>query len=283
MSTSTSLASSPEARAARIRFAGLAGRPHGDDRHAGQPFVFLHGLTFDRRMWDPVLDALPSGSRAVAFDLPGHGGSAPLDAPGLEPVVDAVHEAVLAAGLEAPIVVGHSIGGPIATIYSSKYPAAAVVSIEASLRLEPFAYMIRELALELRGDAFDRTWASFRAGFRLELVPAAHRELLQAGDDVSQRVVLSYQSDLLDLPLDEVVRRRDEGVSRLRAAAVPYVSVHSNQVDAEERAWLLDRLPQAEIVVWPVGHHFTHLADPGRFAALLGELADRVASTEQTP
>ena len=245
--------------------------------------MFLHGLTFDRHMWDPVLDALPSGSRAVAFDLPGHGGSAPLAEPGLEPVVDAIHGAVLDAGLDAPIVVGHSIGGPLATIYASKYPARAVVSIEASLRLEPFAEMIRELALELRGDGFDRTWASFRAGFRLELVPAGHRELLRAGEHVSQRVVLSYQFDLLDLPLDPVVRRRDEAVSRLRAAAVPYVSVHSNPVDSEERAWLIDRLPQAEIVVWPVGHHFTHLADPTRFAALLGELAGRAALTGQTP
>ena len=46
----------------------------------GAPFVFLHGLTFDSRMWAPVLDALPSGHRAIAFDLPGHGGSAALAA-----------------------------------------------------------------------------------------------------------------------------------------------------------------------------------------------------------
>jgi hypothetical protein len=31
----------------------------------------------------------------------------------------------------------------------------------------------------------------------------------------------------------------------------------------------MQRLPQAETVVWPVGHHFPHLAYPDRFAALL--------------
>jgi pimeloyl-ACP methyl ester carboxylesterase len=32
-------------------------------------------------------------------------------------------------------------------------------------------------------------------------------------------------------------------------------------------------LPQSEVVVWPGGGHFPHLAQPGRFAALLAEPA----------
>jgi pimeloyl-ACP methyl ester carboxylesterase len=44
-------------------------------------------------------------------------------------------------------------------------------------------------------------------------------------------------------------------------------------VDPVERAFLDDRLPHAEIVVWPVGHHFPHLADPPRFATMLTGLA----------
>jgi hypothetical protein len=32
------------------RWAGIAGRAHGDLLAPGRPFVFLHGLTFDRRM-----------------------------------------------------------------------------------------------------------------------------------------------------------------------------------------------------------------------------------------
>src|SRR4051812_30120741 len=59
------------------RFAGLAADVTGiaDER---PPLVFLHGLTFDRRMWRPALrelEVLDPGRRAVAFDLPGHGQS----------------------------------------------------------------------------------------------------------------------------------------------------------------------------------------------------------------
>src|SRR5207248_1969881 len=86
------------------RWAGLSGRTHGDHNGRGCPIVLLHGLTFDHRMWDPIVSALPSAHRAIAFDLPGHGQSRSLPEPGLGPVVDAIHDAVLDAGLDAPII-----------------------------------------------------------------------------------------------------------------------------------------------------------------------------------
>jgi len=49
--------------------------------------------------------------------------------------------------------------------------------------------------------------------------------------------------------------------------------VHSCPVDRSDAAWLRERLPQAEILVWPVGHHFPHLAHPARLAAGLVGLA----------
>ena len=58
------------ATSSRVRWACLAGRPHGDEDAGGRSFVFLHGLTFDHRMWEPVLQALPESHRAIAFDLP---------------------------------------------------------------------------------------------------------------------------------------------------------------------------------------------------------------------
>jgi pimeloyl-ACP methyl ester carboxylesterase len=274
----TTSAAGSAGAATRIRWAGLAGREHGQGATSGPPFVFLHGLTFDRRMWDPVLELLPEQHRAIAFDLPGHGVSPPLTGPGLAPVVEAVHEAVLEADLDAPVVVGHSIGGPIAAIYAASYPAAAVVSIEAPIRLEPFAALFASLRPQLTGDGFDDVWAGFQQGLQMDSVPARHRHLLRAGEHGSRPVVLSYQADLLERPLDEVVRWRDSGLGRLRSKRTPYVTLHANAVDQAEGDWLTDRLPQAEIVVWPVGHHFPHLAHPARLVALLTGLAAATAA-----
>ena len=259
------------------RWAGLAGRARGDERAQGAPFVFLHGLTFDRRMWDPVLDAMPSGHRAIAFDLPGHGGSGPLPRQGLAVVAEAVHAAVLEAGLDAPIVVGHSVGGRLATIYAAAHPAAAVVSVDAPMRLEPFAELLRSLRAQLAGDRFAEAWAFIQDSWQMELLPAEARALLCAGDrpgdDALRRLVLGYHADLLERPLAEVLLERDAALDRLRAAGTPYLTVHPCPVDRFDAAWLHERLPQAEVLVWPVGHHFPHLTHPARIAVLLTGLA----------
>lgn len=239
------------------------------------PFVFLHGLTFDHRMWEPVIAALPAGSRAIAPDLPGHGGSPLAAERGLAPVVDVVHEAVMGAGFAEPIVVGHSIGGPLASIYASTHPAAGVVSVEAPIRLQPFASIFQALRPQLEGLGFAQAWSPIQQSLHMELLPGPRRELLAAGEHPAQEVVLSYQADLLERPLEEVLRWRDEGMQRLAAAGLPYLSLHSNPVDPAEKAWLVDRIPQAEVVVWPVRHHFPHLAAPEAFAGLLAEVAEK--------
>jgi pimeloyl-ACP methyl ester carboxylesterase len=37
---------------------------------AGVPVVFLHGLTFDRRSWRPIIDRLGSGVRSTRSTCP---------------------------------------------------------------------------------------------------------------------------------------------------------------------------------------------------------------------
>jgi pimeloyl-ACP methyl ester carboxylesterase len=262
---------SPPAQAGRTSWAGLACDEHGTGE--GQSLVFLHGLTFDRRMWDAVLEALPEDNRAIAFDLPGHGGSPALARPGLAAVVDALHDAVLDAGLHAPIVVGHSIGGPLATIYAASHPAAAVVSIEAPIRLEPFAQLLRSLAPQLAGEGFESAWARFQDSWRMDLLSADQNKLLRSGERPSRQLVLAYQSDLIERPLQEVTAWRDEGLDQLRRSGTPYLTLHSNPVDESELAWLTQCLPQAASLVWPVRHHFPHVAHPERLAALLTGIA----------
>jgi pimeloyl-ACP methyl ester carboxylesterase len=87
--------------------------------------------------------------------------------------------------------------------------------------------------------------------------------------------VLFYQSDLLDRPLDEIVCWRDAALARIAAAGTPYLTLHANPQAAEDVRWLNDRLPQAQTVVWPIGHHFPHLQQPDQFAQLVTRMAER--------
>jgi len=221
-------------------------------------------------VWDPILDALPPGQRAIAFDLPGHGGSRALHQHTLDRVADAIHRAVVEAGLERPVLVGHSIGASLASIYATRYPAAGVINVDAPVNVEPFARFVASLAPQLQGDGFDETWSSsFRPSMHLERVPDAYRALLRAGDVVQAELVLGYWSELFTRDPEELAEFVEQGFRQLRDAGLPYLALYGRQPDPDDEAWLWERLPQAEISVWPVGHHFPQLENPAGFAALV--------------
>ena len=185
---------------------------------------------------------------------------------------------MVAAELDLAVVVGHSIGGPLATIYAASVRGRGRRSVDAPMRVEPFAELLGTLALQLRGDGFDEVWSRLPAERTRSSSPPRAARLLRAGDDASQEVVLAYQADLLERPLEQVVRWRDEGNRRAAARARRPISPSTQAPSTpSERAWLLDRLPQAELVVWPVSHHFPHLAQPARLVALLTGLAAAIA------
>jgi pimeloyl-ACP methyl ester carboxylesterase/DNA-binding CsgD family transcriptional regulator len=262
------------ASASRMRWAGLSGRASGSADASRQPLVFLHGLTFDRHMWDPVLDALPDEQQAIAFDLPGHGGSPALDRHDLARVVDAVHEAVIAAGLERPIIVGHSISAAIAAIYAASYPAAGIVNVDGGVRPDPHLRFLQSIEPQLRAQ-FDTVWSTiFRPSMHIEQVPDEQRGLLRAGEHVEQALVLGYWADLLGSSADDLAARVETMMRRIRAARLPYLSISREPLPPEDEAWLRERLPWAELEVWPVGHHFPHLEKPEGFAGLVVAFAE---------
>src|SRR5262249_46608842 len=113
------------------------------------------------------------------------------------------------------------------------------------------------------------------------LLSAEQRELLRAGDDPSAEVILRYQADMVERPLADVVRWREEGLARVSADGTPYIVLFPKDVAPEDRAWLRERVPQAEVLVWPAGHHSPHLTEPVRFAALVEALALRT-DTDRT-
>ena len=97
------------------RLAGLAADVYGssDSRH---PLVLLHGLTFNRGLWGPVLAELlriDPGRRVLVLDLPGHGDSPAWPSYDIDSVAEGVHQAVEEMHLQAPVVVGHSIAAMV--------------------------------------------------------------------------------------------------------------------------------------------------------------------------
>jgi len=78
-----------------------------------QPLVFLHGIGGAARAWRAQLDFFGDRYRAIAWDMPGYGGSTPLATVSIASLADALRDFLQQVGATKPILVGHSIGGMI--------------------------------------------------------------------------------------------------------------------------------------------------------------------------
>jgi pimeloyl-ACP methyl ester carboxylesterase len=256
----------------------LEGTP--DDR---APLVLLHGLTFDRAMWQPALAGLrvaDPGRQVLALDLPGHGDSPAWPGYDIDSVADAVHSAVRRAGLCAPVVVGHSLGAIVAMDYAARYPARGVVNVDQWLRVEQFVTLAKSLAGEIRGGGFAAAWQRFEESMHLELLPETTRQLLRPTSSVRQDVVAGYWREALDRPAREFAARVDAIITRLRANQVSYLFIAGHPAEPEYLAWLGSQLPQVVVETWPDSGHFPHLAHPARFAARLAATAQWTAAPQ---
>ena len=222
--------------------------------------------------------------RAIAFDLPAHGDSPDPNGCSMESLVERVREAIVAAHLEDPVVIGHSLSAGAASMYAARYPTSGVVSVEGTLRIGGFASMAQGLESVLRGPGFDDAWARITGNmFRLGEVSPDVRDFVNATARPRQEIVLSYWQDLFErnpADLDAWTRRASAAITE---SGVRYVSVLGQEASAEEMAWIRTNLPDARTLVWLNSGHFPHLAHPHRFAELLAETGTWAANHVVVP
>jgi pimeloyl-ACP methyl ester carboxylesterase len=233
----------------------------------GPPLVLVHGITESRRAWDPLLDALASDHRVIAIDLRGHGESErrpPYDA---LTMADDLHAVINAAGAHDPLLVGHSLGGAVVSLYAAQHSARGVMNIDQAIELGGFKAMLAPIEPMLRGDdaAFqavmhelaDTLYGPLPSEERLRLATLAHPE---------QQVVLG----VWDLVLQSSAQELDALVGAAAAAiTAPYLALHGTDPGDEYRAWLTAKVKTATIEVWPDHGHYPHLLEPARFLARL--------------
>jgi len=94
-------------------------------------FVLVHGMGGRWQHWLETIPALARNARVVALDLPGFGNSEPPAAAAtLDGFADSAAELARSLGIDC-VVVGHSMGGPIALRFASRHPdlARAIVLV----------------------------------------------------------------------------------------------------------------------------------------------------------
>ena len=102
------------------------GRVTYQEAGEGPAVVFLHGIGAGASTFALQLEAFAAaGYRAIAWDMPGYGGSSPLPLVSIDALTATLGAFLAGLGLDRPVIVGHSLGGMLLLRLLSVAPHAA--------------------------------------------------------------------------------------------------------------------------------------------------------------
>lgn len=108
--------------------------------------VLLHGWGQNIEMMKPIGDNLSKNYQVLIVDLPGFGKSEePSKVWTMYDYAECIHELLQKLKINKPILMGHSFGGKISLIYSSKYEVEKLV-----LFASPYRKGIKKLSLKTK-------------------------------------------------------------------------------------------------------------------------------------
>ena len=251
------------------------------------PLIFLHGIGGAARAWRCQLDAFGDRYRAVAWDMPGYGGSAPLTSVSIATLADALQDFLqqIGATRTIPILVGHSIGGMIVQQWLVKHPAsaAAVVLAQTSPAFGNSGRDWQKSFIETRLGPLDRgeTLAS--------LAPTLVRELVgddpdAAGLDIARDCMAgvpeaTYRASMLALlEFDQRHALKD-----IRVPTLLLSGSKDKNAPAPMMAKMASFIPSAAYVEIEGAGHLVNLERPISFNTALDQfLTTRVSLTDVT-
>ena len=257
---------------------------------AGRPFLLVHGLASNARVWDGVARRIAAaGHEVVAVDLRGHGRSeAPAGGYDTDTCADdlaAVMQVLGMTGERAPVAAGQSWGGNVVVSLSARRGTVAGVAlvdggwISLGERFATFEECWAQLAPpDFPSRPLDEVRSMFRRwhpDWPAEGIEGTLGNFAVA-DDGTARPALArehHREIVHSLWVDDVLQQ-------LPRVTVPALVAPAVGDDGDERRAGPDRalalLPNAE-VSWYVGaDHDLHAQHPGRLAEDLLALAARV-------
>lgn len=238
---------------------------------AGREIVWLHGLGESSVHFEALIAAMPR-HRHVLVDLPGYGRSAwPADGAAVETLDGlADHLARWLAPRPPAVVIGHSMGGVVATLLAARAPVRAIVDIEGAvsrgdckISAQALPFTVEAFCAHGFAELRERIYAD---GMARPVLRGYHAALCFA----SPRMFHRHATDLVALG--------ESGTLAPRLAALPvptlYVAALPDGTCAASRA-LLDQHHVRWIGIEPAGH-WVYLDQPARsveaIERFLGEL-----------
>jgi len=253
---------------------GSALVPDGDGMRQRPTVVLVHGGpgSYDHSYFKPDFAVLSEHAQVVYLDLRGHGRSDWGDVGdwSFETCADDICTFCDALGLDRPIVLGHSMGGPVVLLYAARHPghAAGLIVQSGFARWDP-----PRMVEGFRRVAGDEVAAIASRSYAGEEVSDEEGARVDAafGPNVPDEERRSHTPDNVELNAHgmELIRRLDIVDQLVRVSSPTLVSVGEldpvTPVAAAEE--IVDALPEGigRLEIIDGAGHFTWMDAPDRY------------------
>ncbi len=276
---------------ASSRFVAAGGlRWHVQQMGAGPMLLLLHGTGAATHSWREFAPLLAEQFTVIAPDLPGHGFTTalPYTHMSLPGMASAVGELIETLGVTPDLVLGHSAGAAILIHLCLEHRIAprAIISLNGALlpwRGLP-AHFFSPAAKLLAGSALVSRIFAWRAGSRWEverLVANTGSTLAPAGVEYYRRLVRcpSHVRAALSMMANWDLTLIEQRLSQLQTPLYLVVSEGDLTVSPREAERVRELLPSAELITLPALGHLAHEEQPVAVAAIVQQIAERLALT----
>jgi pimeloyl-ACP methyl ester carboxylesterase len=225
-----------------------------------EALVLIHGWSSNLDFWRGSAAELAKRNRVLNIDLPGHGKSdKPETTYSMDYFARAVDAVMTDAGVKRAVLVGHSMGTPIARQFYRKFPekTLAIIIVDGSLRPFGDKKLAEGLIAGLRGPNFRDVGRQLFAGMSGPSLSAELKQQIDASFmNTPQHVVVSAMEQMFE-----------DSIWGLDKIKVPVLAVMAKSPfwPADTEQYYRGLAPKLDYQMWEGVGHFLHMEKPKQF------------------
>lgn len=228
----------------------------------GRAVILLHGWGCNIATMASIEAILSPHFKVYTLDFPGFGGSdVPSDVWGVEEYTRMLEGFVCDLHIESPILIGHSFGGRVSILYSSRNDVSKIVLVDAAgaKPRRPLKYYLKVYSYKLYKKLLYMTMGKERAEEKIE----ARRRTAGSAD-------YNALSGMMRRIFVKVVNEYLEAYMPLIKCPVQLIwGAKDKDTKLREAHVMLKRIPNARLDVIDDAGHYSFLDNPFRFRSYL--------------
>lgn len=230
----------------------------------GAPIVIMHGWGCNLHTVESIANALNHKMRVYNIDLPGHGKSdEPKEVWGVEDYTRLVEKFIDTINIERPVLLGHSFGGRVSILLSSRRDIPKVILVDAAgvKPKRPLKYYVKVYTYKTLKHTLPIIFGKKRGQ---QLIDAYRGKSGSADYNAASPMMRAILSKCVNEDLCHVM-------PRIKASTLLIWGDNDTATPLSDAKKMESLIPDAGLVSFPDCGHYSFLDNPHGFRAVLQE------------